>query len=105
MELLMMLAYTAICIVIFKLFRIPLNKWTVPTAALGGIVLISTVVITMNYNHPYAELGRQYFVTTPIVPNVSGQVIEVPVKGHSRWKRAMCCFASTRCLSKTRWPR
>ena len=82
MELLMMLAYTAVCIVIFKLFRIPLNKWTVPTAALGGISMIGTIVVIMNYNHPYSELSRQYFVTTPIVPNVSGEVIEVPAKSH-----------------------
>ena len=92
MELLMMMAYTAICIVIFKLFRIPLNKWTVPTAALGGIGLISTVVIIMNSNHPYSELGRQYFVTTPVVPNVSGQVIEVPVQGHQMLQRGDVLF-------------
>lgn len=92
MELLMMLAYTAVCIVIFRLFKIPLNKWTVPTAALGGVTMISTVVILMNYNHPYAELGRQYFVTTPIVPNVSGQVIEVGVRGHEMLEQGDVLF-------------
>jgi hypothetical protein len=25
---------------IFKIFRIPVNKWTLPTAALGGLFLI-----------------------------------------------------------------
>jgi multidrug resistance efflux pump len=34
----------------------------------------------MNYNHPYSETFRQYYVTTPIVPQVRGRVIEVPVK-------------------------
>ena len=43
---------------------------------IGGLILL------MNYNHPYSEISRQYFVTTPIVPNVNGQVIEVPVKGN-----------------------
>ena len=33
----------------------------------------------MNYNHPYAGISREYFVTTPVVPVVSGTVIEVPV--------------------------
>ena len=80
MDLLLILTYTAVCIAIFKIFKIPLNKWTVPTAVLGGIVLIGALILLMNYNHPYSEIGRQYFVTTPIVPNVSGQVVEVPVE-------------------------
>ena len=33
MDLLLILTYTAICVAVFKIFRIPLNKWTVPTAA------------------------------------------------------------------------
>ena len=37
MELLMILTYAAICYAIFKIFRLPLNKWTVPTAVLGGM--------------------------------------------------------------------
>ncbi len=79
MDLLLILTYTALCIVIFKVFNIPLTKWTVPTAVLGGIVLIGTLIFVMNYNHPYSEISREYFVTTPIVPAVSGTVIEVPV--------------------------
>ncbi|NOR18759.1 MAG: biotin/lipoyl-binding protein [Xanthomonadales bacterium] len=79
MDLLLILTYTAICIFIFKVFRIPLNKWTVPTAVLGGIVLIGTLIFMMNYNHPYSEISREYFVTTPIVPAVTGTVVEVPV--------------------------
>jgi len=79
MDLLLILTYTAICIAIFKIFKIPLNKWTVPTAVLGGIALIGTLIFVMNYNHPYSEVSREYFVTTPIVPNVNGEVIEVPV--------------------------
>lgn len=82
MDLLLILTYTAICIVIFKVFKIPLNKWSVPTAVLGGIILIGSLILLMNYNHPYSEMSRQYFVTTPIVPNVNGQVIEVPVRGN-----------------------
>jgi multidrug resistance efflux pump len=51
-------------------------------AVLGGVFLIGGLILLMNYNHPYSEISRQYFVTTPIVPNVNGQVIEVPVKGN-----------------------
>ena len=77
MDLLLILTYAAICVVVFKVFKIPLTKWTVPTAVLGGIVLIGTLIFTMNYNHPYSEIGRDYFTTVPIVPEVSGQVVEV----------------------------
>ena len=79
MELLLLLTYTAICIAIFKIFKVPLNKWTVPTAALGGVIIIGALVLVMNYNHPYSNMAREYFVTTPIVPAVSGIVKSVDI--------------------------
>lgn len=87
MDLLLVLTYTAICVAVFKIFRIPLTKWTVPTAVLGGILLIGTLLVLMNYNHPYSEMSREYFVTTPIVPEVSGRVIEVPVDQNKPLKK------------------
>lgn len=92
MDLLLILTYTAICIVIFKVFKLPLNKWTVPTAVLGGIFLIGTLIFVMNYNHPYSEISREYFVTTPIVPAVTGTVIEVPVNGNAKLKAGDVLF-------------
>jgi multidrug resistance efflux pump len=83
MDLLLILTYTAICIAIFKIFKIPLNKWTVPTAVLGGIVLIGTLIMLMNYNHPYSEISRQYFVSTPVIPTVKGKVISVDVTANT----------------------
>jgi multidrug resistance efflux pump len=80
MELLLILTYTAICFAVFKIFRIPVNKWTLPTAVLGGIFLISGILLIMNYNHPFTTNARIYFATTPIMPNVKGRVIEVPVE-------------------------
>ncbi|XAW87719.1 HlyD family secretion protein [Vibrio sp. CDRSL-10 TSBA] len=79
MDLLLILTYTALCIAIFKAFKIPLNKWTVPTAVLGGVVLIGTLILLMNYNHPFTALGGQVYNTTPIVSGVRGKVIEVNV--------------------------
>ncbi|AXQ13665.1 HlyD family secretion protein [Shewanella algae] len=79
MDLLLILTYTAICVAIFKIFRIPLNKWSVPTAVLGGVVLIGTLILLMNYNHPHTAMGSQMYVTTPLIPSVRGKVIEVPV--------------------------
>lgn len=52
MDLLLILTYTALCVAVFKVFKIPLNKWTVPTAVLGGVILIGTLILLMNYNHP-----------------------------------------------------
>lgn len=80
MDLLLVLTYTALCVAIFKIFRIPLNKWTVPTAVLGGIAIIGTLIMLMNYNHPYSEMARNYYISTPIVPLVKGRVTEVAVK-------------------------
>ena len=78
MEELLILAYVAICYVIFKVFRIPVNQWTLATAALGGIFGISLLLLAMNYNHPYTAQARIYFSVTPVLPSVSGRVIEVP---------------------------
>ncbi|WP_440886861.1 HlyD family secretion protein [Vibrio sp. WZ-1] len=80
MDLLLVLTYTALCIAIFKIFNIPLNKWTVPTAVLGGVVLVGTLILLMNYNHPFTQIGNQVFSTTPVVSGVRGRVIEVPVQ-------------------------
>lgn len=92
MDLLLVLTYAAICIAIFKIFRIPLNKWTVPTAVLGGVVLIGALIFTMNYNHPYSESARLYFISTPVVPVVSGDVVAVPVKGNEMLNKGDVLF-------------
>ena len=92
MDLLLILTYTAICVAIFKIFKIPLNKWSVPTAALGGVVLIGTLIFLMNYNHPYSEVARSYFVSTPVIPTVSGQVVEVPVKANQPLQKGDVLF-------------
>jgi multidrug resistance efflux pump len=80
MEILLIALYVSFCWAVFKIFRLPLNKWTVPTAILGGVVMIGLILLVMNYNHPYSTLVRDYFVTTPIVPDVGGRVVEVTAK-------------------------
>ncbi|EHK9184801.1 hypothetical protein BST50_06815 [Vibrio vulnificus] len=92
MDLLLILTYTALCIAIFKIFKIPLNKWTVPTAVLGGVVLIGTLILLMNYNHPFTQLGNQVYSTTPIVSGVRGRVIEVPVQANQPLKQGDVLF-------------
>ncbi|MEJ5058978.1 MULTISPECIES: HlyD family secretion protein [unclassified Pseudomonas] len=92
MDLLLILTYAAFCIALFKIFRIPLNKWTVPTAVLGGIVLIGALIFTMNYNHPYSEVARSYFISVPVIPVVTGQVIDVPVQTNQSLEKGDVLF-------------
>jgi multidrug resistance efflux pump len=92
MEILLILIYAALCIAIFKIFRIPVNKWTLPTAALGGIVMIGFILLVMNYNHPFSANARIYFATTPIMPNVKGRVVEVPVQANAPLKQGDVLF-------------
>lgn len=92
METLLLLTYAAICIVIFKVFKIPLNKWSVPTAVLGGVLIVGTLVMLMNYNHPYSEATREYFISTPVVPAVRGKVVSVEVKANQPLKAGDVLF-------------
>jgi multidrug resistance efflux pump len=92
MELLLVLIYVSICIVIFKLFRIPVNEWSLSTAALGGIVGIALLLLTMNYNHPFTTNARIYFPVTPILPTVKGRVVEVPVQANTSLKEGDVLF-------------
>jgi multidrug resistance efflux pump len=87
MELLLTLIYVSFCYVIFKIFRIPVNQWSLATAALGGIVGIVLLLMTMNYNHPFTKNARIYFAVTPILPTVRGRVIEVPVQANAPLKK------------------
>ena len=79
MDLLIVLTYAALCIAVFKIFRIPLTKWTVPTAVLGGIIVVATLVLLMNYNHPFTRQVRQAYAVTPLVSEVRARVSSVEV--------------------------
>ena len=92
MELLLILIYVAICIVIFKVFSIPVNQWSLSTAVLGGIVGITLLLLTMNYNHPFTTNARIYFPVTPILATVKGRVVEVPVKTNTPLKEGDVLF-------------
>ncbi|CNF64746.1 MULTISPECIES: HlyD family secretion protein [Yersinia] len=80
MDLLIILTYVAFAWSIFKIFKIPVNKWTVPTAALGGVFLIGALILLMNYNHPYTFQAQKAVISIPITPQVTGVVSEVTNK-------------------------
>lgn len=92
MDLLLILTYTAICFGIFKFFKIPLNKWSVPTAVLGGVILIGSLLLLMNYNHPYTERAQMVTVTLPIIPEVEGVVVEVTPNANKKLKKGDFLF-------------
>jgi multidrug resistance efflux pump len=77
MDLLIILTYAAFAYGVFRIFKIPVNGFSLLTAALGGIAIVGALVLGMNYNHPFSSEARFYFNTTPIVPGVSGIVTEV----------------------------
>lgn len=77
METLLILTYASVCWVIFKLFKIPVNKWSLTTVVLGGVVMLGIMLGGMAYFHPASQTARSYFFTTPIVSNVRGKIIEV----------------------------
>jgi multidrug resistance efflux pump len=92
MELLLILLYVSICYVVFKVFKIPINQWSLATAALGGIVGIVLLLLIMNYNHPFTTNARIYFSVTPVLPSVRGRVIEVPAQTNTPLKEGNVLF-------------
>jgi multidrug resistance efflux pump len=92
MELLLILIYVSLCYVIFKVFRIPVNQWSLASAALGGIIGIALLLLIMNYNHPFTTNARIYFAVTPVFPSVRGRVIEVPVQANTPLKEGDVLF-------------
>ncbi len=92
MDLLIIMTYAAICIGIFKAFKIPVTGITMLTAVLGGVFIVGFIILGMNYNHPFSSNGRFYYTTTPINPLVSGKVIEAPVREASKVKKGDVLF-------------
>lgn len=92
MDFLLIMTYAALCVGVFKLFKIPVTGITLLTAAVGGVFLIGFLLLGMNYNHPYSGSARFYYYTTPVTPVVSGRVIEAPVRGGSTVKKGDVLF-------------
>ena len=80
MEAILLATYFSVCWIIFKIFRIPLNKWSGTTVILGAVIMMGTILMGMAYFHPASRTARTYFVTTQIVSNVKGKVTSVLVE-------------------------
>ncbi|OBQ51465.1 HlyD family secretion protein [Halodesulfovibrio spirochaetisodalis] len=92
MDILIELTYAALVFAAFKIFKIPVNKWTVTTAVVSGFFVVGSIFLTMAYFHPYTPEGRIYFQTTPIVPQVRGKVLRVQALDNEQLKKGDILF-------------
>lgn len=86
METLIILSYAALCVIIFKVCKLPRNKWTITTATVGGLFLVGWIFLYMAMYQPVSRMARLYSVTTPITSQVEGLVTNVFVTGNQQLK-------------------
>lgn len=85
--------YGGICWLLFKKWKlIPTNSYTVCTAILGGLGILLLIAILLSVFHPSTKDGRLYATTVPIVPQVRGMVVEVPVTSNVPLKKGDVLF-------------
>jgi multidrug resistance efflux pump len=88
----LIIVYSMIMWLVFKVFKVPVNKWTGTTAVLGGVISIGFVLLMMGIYHPFTKEARIYSLTSPVLPTVKGRVIEVNVKTGDRVKAGDLMF-------------
>ncbi len=88
----LIIVYSMIMWLVFKVFKVPLNKWTGTTAVLGGVASIGFLLLMMGMYHPFTKEARIYTLTTPVLPTVKGRIIEVSVKTGDRVKAGDSLF-------------
>ncbi|GEA52261.1 MFP transporter [Vibrio inusitatus NBRC 102082] len=86
METLITLSYIALCVITFKVFKVPRNKWTITTASVIGMFLVGWIFLYMAMYQPVSRMARLYSVTTPITSQVEGVITDVFVKGNQQLK-------------------
>jgi len=89
---LLIIIYSMLMWLVFKVFKVPINKWTSTTAVLVGVVSIGFLLMMMGMYHPFTKEARVYSLTTPVLPTVKGRVIEVNVKVGDRIKTGDLLF-------------
>jgi len=88
----LIIVYSMIMWIVFKVFKVPVNKWTATTAVLGGVASIGFLLLMMGMYHPFTKEARIYSLTTPVLPTVKGRVIEVNVKTGDRIQKGDTLF-------------
>src|SRR5262249_14099855 len=85
--------YGLLCWLVFKKFKlVPVTTYTVCTAILIGVGILSMLFITLSIYHPSSHDGRMYAPVVQIVPEVRGVVVEVPVVANKPLKKGDVLF-------------
>ena len=82
METLILLSYISLCVLAFRVFKLPQNKWTITTAGVIGLFLMSWIFLYMAMYQPVSRMARVISVTTPITSQVSGLITNVYIEGN-----------------------
>jgi RND family efflux transporter MFP subunit len=70
--------FGAVWWLIFKKFKLlPINLWTVVTSIYIAVVTMGLILLVLNRYQPVTSQARFLALTTPIVSEVSGKVVEV----------------------------
>jgi multidrug resistance efflux pump len=88
----LVIVYSLLMFIVFKVLKVPLNKWTGTTAVLGGVISIGFLLLMMGMYHPFTKEARIYTLTTPVLPTVKGRVIQVNVKTGDKVKAGDTLF-------------
>lgn len=71
------------------------KKWPLLALVLAAIVALILVIWQLQTS-PETNDAYVYADTIDVVPEVSGRIVEMPIRDNQRVKKATCCFASTR---------
>lgn len=82
METLILLSYISLCVLAFRVMKLPQNKWTITTAGVIGLFLMSWIFLYMAMYQPVSRMARVISVTTPITSQVSGLITDVYIEGN-----------------------
>jgi len=85
--------YALICWLIFKKFKlVAVTTYTVCTAILVGVSILSVLFIALAIFHPVSHDGRMYAPVVQVVSQVRGVVVEVPFEANAPLKQGDVLF-------------
>lgn len=76
----------------FKLKLLPWNRKWITISVAVGVVGLTVIVLALNFSHPYSVDAVVMQKTTPIVPQVSGRIVELAVKSNQSVKKGDVLF-------------
>lgn len=85
--------YALVCWLIFKKFKlVSVNTYSVCTAILIGVAILSVLFIAVSIFHPVSHDGRMYAPVVQVVSNVRGVVVDVPFEPNQPLKQGDVLF-------------